>query len=206
MRRHVSRVSLGGHSILILSGCSAGPFSTPYSPSSCSSLQRQYPTLTQVSIPLPLSPIPCLIPYIIIGSDWFESLFKRGDTYDTTYFPLSNLIYYIVMNVSGYVFVNISNMNYSRRSLLHSNHERRRDFFMTVAMCPIWFFLGNNINLRSINDLDSQGIEYTFWDCIAYNSGLWTLAYILGLQFTHLDGGVFRGFSLSPEHMKHWKP
>ena len=87
------------------------------------------------------------------------------------------------MNVLGFVYVNVSNMNWSRRSLFFSNHENRRDFFLTVIFAPIFFFLGNNVCLRGQQDL--SGLEkpetYAYWDCVLYNFCLWTLAFIFGL-------------------------
>mmetsp|Transcript_7076 Transcript_7076/g.8172 ORF Transcript_7076/g.8172 Transcript_7076/m.8172 type:complete len:185 (+) Transcript_7076:368-922(+) len=110
------------------------------------------------------------------------------------------------MNCIGYVYVNVSNMNFSRKSVMHSNHERRKDFFMTVVLAPVFYFIGNNIVLRAENDLSATGKYYTYWDCVAYNFALWTPAYIFGLQFTHFDVEIFRGFSLSPAHMRTWRP
>lgn len=91
------------------------------------------------------------------------------------------MIYYWIMNCIGFVFVNISNMNFSRKSVLFSNHEKRTDFVMTILIAPIFYFLGNNIALRSEQDLAHIGKEYTYWDCIAYNIAFWTPAYIFGL-------------------------
>ena len=122
-----------------------------------------------------------LIPAIDTDSDSYRQIFKRGDTYDTTYFPIGNLIYYCIMNMSGFLYVNISNMNCSRESILHSRHERKRDFYMTTLYAPIFYFLGNNIALRSERDLDQDGLEYTYWACVLYNFLLWTIAYIFGL-------------------------
>ena len=141
-----------------------------------------------------------------IDSEFFRKFFLRGDTYNTSYLALGNLIYYCLMNPIGYIYVNISNMNYSRRSLMHSNHERRRDFFMTILFAPIFYFIGNNISLRSQQDVDYLGIYYNKWNCIMYKYCVWTIPYWIGLQFTHFDVELFRGFSLSPEYIRQWRP
>jgi len=71
------------------------------------------------------------------------------------------------MNTLGFLYVNICNMNRSRKSVLFSNHESRADFVMTICFTPIFFILGNMINLRSPQDLSSLGEpEYTYWECI----------------------------------------
>lgn len=85
------------------------------------------------------------------------------------------------MNAIGYIFVNVSNMNYSRSSICHNNHDRRRDFILTIIFAPIFYFLGNNIALRSENDLAEDDINYSYWECMLYNYALWTVAYIFGL-------------------------
>ena len=122
------------------------------------------------------------IPSIDTGSEVLRLIFKRGDTYDTTYIALENLTYYIIMNTLDFIYVNICNMNYSRKSILFSNHENRKDFFKTIAFSPIFYFLGNNVAMRSPHDLSGlKGVEYDYWDCVTYNVGIWTSAYILGL-------------------------
>jgi hypothetical protein len=86
------------------------------------------------------------------------------------------------MNTLGFLYVNVSNMNYSRKSVLFSNHESRVDFAMTICFTPIFFLLGNMINLRSAHDLSGLGeVEYTYWECIGWNFGIWTVAFILGI-------------------------
>lgn len=85
------------------------------------------------------------------------------------------------MNTLGFLYVNIANMNCSRRSLLFSSHESRADFYKTVFFSPLLFFFGNNIALRSQQDLSSIGVEYSYWECLQYSATFWTLAYIVGL-------------------------
>lgn len=143
-----------------------------------------------------------LIPEVNFNSNFYRACFARGYTYDTTYFSFGKLFFYMSMNVLGFIFVNVSNMNCSRRSIFFSRYESRRDFIKTLAFSPVMFFAGNNIAIRGEHDVASLGEEYDYWNTIRYNVGLWTLAYCLGLQFTFLDTGCFHGISLSPTHMR----
>ena len=111
-------------------------------------------------------------------------LYHRGDLYDTEYLAPSTFIYYVLMNTLGFLYVNVANMNYSRRRVTHSNHESHVDFAKTVCFAPIFYFLGNNVVLRSQHDLSSLQTPvplYSQWDCVALNFGIWTSAYIVGL-------------------------
>ena len=106
------------------------------------------------------------------------------------------------MNTLGFIYVNISTFNCKRKSYLFSNHESRSDFFMTLLGSPIFFFFGNNIALRAENDISKDG--FSEWDCIWYNFGLWTVGYVLGLEFTYMDGGIMKGFVLNPAYIRLW--
>lgn len=132
-------------------------------------------------------------------------MFQRGDTYDTTYLALGNLAYYWILNILGFIYVNASNLNCQRPSLLFSQHASRTDFVKTILFAPIFFYLGNNIALRAEHDLSQvDPSDYTFWSCVGYNLALWTPGYVIGLQFTHFDIDMMRNFSLSPAHMQRW--
>ena len=95
------------------------------------------------------------IPAVNTQSSLYVLLFDRGTTHQTSYLPVGNLAFYWAMNLLGFLYVNVSNMNLSRKSVLFSNHESKYDFVMTAAMAPIFFFLGNNIALRATIDLSS---------------------------------------------------
>lgn len=121
---------------------------------------------------------------MLIESEVWRKLFKRGDLYDTEYLSLGNFIYYATMNTLGFLYVNVTNMNYSRRSVMYSRTESRADFIKTICFTPIFFLLSNMILLRSPNDLNglSQiGSKHTYWECIGWNYGIWTSGYLLGL-------------------------
>ena len=63
------------------------------------------------------------MPKVDTSSELFRKFFKRGDTYNTSHFSTGNLIFYWVMNLTGHMYVNISNMNMRRDSLLNSQHR-----------------------------------------------------------------------------------
>ena len=72
---------------------------------------------------------------------------------------------------------------------------------MIFFLSPIFFFLGNNICLRATTDMNHvTTAEYKYWDVMWYNFALWTVAHIIGLNFTHYDEAKgLKYFSLSPE-------
>ena len=129
-----------------------------------------------------------MIPSVDTSSKVYREIFKRGDYYDTTYFSFSTLTYYMLCNTLGFLYVNISSFNCTRKSYFYSFHENKKDFFKTILFSPIFYFLGNNIVLRSRHDLSSIDgeEEYTYWQCIGFNM-IWTTFYIIGLEFTHFD-------------------
>ena len=76
-------------------------------------------------------------------------MFARGVTHNTSYISVGIMLYYVIMNTVGFIYVNICNMNCSRESIQFSNHESKADFYKTVLASPFLFFLGNNIALRT---------------------------------------------------------
>ena len=70
--------------------------------------------------------------------------------------------------------------------------------FMTSAM----------LVLRSPEDLSqTEGSEpYSKLNCLLYNQLLWTPAYLLGLQFTHLDHGEMKGFRMTYDEISKQTP
>ena len=147
-----------------------------------------------------------LVPSFDTSSELFRTVFKRGDTYDTTYFALGNFIYYCLMNMTGYIYVNISNINMRRDSVFYSQRSESKDFMLNILFAPIFYFLGNNVSLRAATDIDHISTEeYTYWECIWYNYGVWTLAYLLGLQFTNFNRvRDLKDFSLSADFIARW--
>lgn len=45
---------------------------------------------------------------------------------------------------------------------------------------------------------------YKTWELFKYNFFIWTTAYFIGLQFTHLDQGIFQQLTLDWNIMKNW--
>jgi hypothetical protein len=73
---------------------------------------------------------------IILESEGWRKLFFRGEhVYNTTYFPLSTLVYYVLMNALGHIYVNTSNLNFERKHLFFSQHMRNLDFLLAF-----WIF------------------------------------------------------------------
>eukprot|EP00356_Strombidium_inclinatum_P007227 CAMPEP_0170487244 /NCGR_PEP_ID=MMETSP0208-20121228/6104_1 /TAXON_ID=197538 /ORGANISM="Strombidium inclinatum, Strain S3" /LENGTH=143 /DNA_ID=CAMNT_0010761467 /DNA_START=97 /DNA_END=525 /DNA_ORIENTATION=- len=48
--------------------------------------------------------------------------------------------------------------------------------------------------------------KYSEWDVFSYNYFVWTLAFFIGIQFTHMDQGIMQEFVLDWNVMKHWPP
>jgi len=45
---------------------------------------------------------------------------------------------------------------------------------------------------------------YSSWEIFKYNYFIWVAAYFIGLQFTHLDGGILQDLTLDWNVMKNW--
>jgi hypothetical protein len=75
--------------------------------------------------------------------------FRGNRVYNTTFFPWSNLVYYLCMNALGHMYVNTANLNFERKHLLHSNHRHNRDFYMALLIAPVLFLLSSIMILRS---------------------------------------------------------
>ena len=100
----------------------------------------------------------------------YNKLFRRGNDYNTTYFPVGNCIAYILANILGYNYVNVSNCNYRRGHILHSERNPHQDFVLTILMAPVFFLISGIVVLRSQHDLSENGVEpYTWSQCYFYN-------------------------------------
>ena len=82
------------------------------------------------------------IPPLNTNSEYFRLFYKRGEFYDTTYISLANYTYYSLMNIYGFIYVNLSNMNCSRKSVFHSSYSNTWDFVQTLLWTPICFLIG----------------------------------------------------------------
>lgn len=72
--------------------------------------------------------------------------------YNTKTLSLGNLIYYILMNLLGHMYVCTVNLNYVN-GCFHSAYNTISDFYMTIAFAPIFFFISGVISLRAVDDL-----------------------------------------------------
>jgi hypothetical protein len=134
-----------------------------------------------------------LIPSTDIKSEKFRAFLYRGeDIYNTTWLPWSNFYFYLIVNVTGFVYVNMSNLN-CNRNLIQSGKDRYFDFICAIFVAAVAFFIGPIIILRSSQDLDSTlfTVPYSERAVLGYNS-IWFCCFFVGLQFTHLDRGPMR--------------
>lgn len=107
--------------------------------------------------------------------------YRGPDVYNTTYFPWSNFCFYWVANVTGFIYVNASNMN-MQGNLLHSGQKRYRDFVITCCLVPFIFFVAPIIVLRGEDNLSStlDAEPYETKAVIGFNA-LWFLCFFIGL-------------------------
>ena len=135
------------------------------------------------------------------GSETLRWFFKRGDMYDTAHVSIANLTFYCLLNIFGHIYVNVCNVNCSRKSVFHSSYPNCKDFVTTVALSPLCYFAGNNIGLRAPTDIPAG---YSWEECYSYSTGLWLWGYIVGLHYTHAKQGLLDDFSFSREKMSQW--
>ena len=87
-------------------------------------------------------------------SQFYRKLFSRGKTHNTTWLSLSNYAFYMLMNMTGFVYVNVSNLNMTRESIFYSNTRSYKHFFMNIFVSAVTFFIGHNVCLQSANGLN----------------------------------------------------
>lgn len=139
--------------------------------------------------------------FAVLGSEYVRLFYKRGDLYDTTHVSLANFAFYGLMSIYGHIYVNVCNVNCSRKSVFHSSYPNRTDFMITVAQVPLSFFAGNNVALRATTDIPAG---HSWEDCFSYNMGFWFTGYLLGLHYTHAKRGFADDFSYSADKMAMW--
>lgn len=151
------------------------------------------------------------IPSTDTGSNVWRVIFYRGDdVYNTTYFPWSTLVYYFLMNMVGHAYVNSSNMNLKRKSLIRTQSSNYRDFCLVPVFAPIFWILSTIIVLRSQDSISSthnttySNSKFSYLNVFLWNLLQWQIPYFVGLQFTHTDQYPFTMFVLSPDAMKKW--
>ena len=105
------------------------------------------------------------------------------------------------MNLFGHIYVNVSNVNCSRASVFHSSYPNTSDLKITLMTAPFFFFAGNIVAIRAPTDVPAG---HSWEECFFYNMVYWLPGYMAGLQYTHLNQGFLKDFSISAEKMKNW--
>ena len=110
--------------------------------------------------------VSAMVPEIDTKCEFYRKFFYRGDrTFNTTFLPLGTLFFYWSMNVLGFVYVNVSNLNFSRRSAFLSNVMWYRDIFWTFLFAPFLFLVSGIIVLRSRENVASSPCDKLHKPC-----------------------------------------
>lgn len=141
------------------------------------------------------------------GSDSYRNFYERGSLRNTTFISVANLVFFVMLTIYGFVYVNASNMNCSRASLFHSSYPNYRDFATLILLIPVIYLGGNIVMLRSPTDTDPESDSaLTDYDCLKNNMGFWFLGMFMGLNYTHYNQGFLKDLSFTPEKMRTWGP
>lgn len=85
----------------------------------------------------------------------FTDFYWRGQTvYDSEFLDLGKFLYWMVMVVAGFTYINLVNLTNLRRNPFLDNHMSPSSFYKTVGLvAPALFVLSMNINIRGKEDL-----------------------------------------------------
>jgi len=154
------------------------------------------------------------IPDLNTHSKLFKKVTYRGDTFYSSYIPIGNLVYYLIMNVMGYTFVNLINLQNERKNPFLDAHYSSASFWKVVCIyTPINFMISTMFMMKGIHDETgfcshrsaiADCNVYTKKQVFDYNYFVWTAGFFLGLQFTHMDQGIMKHFVLDWSVMKTW--
>lgn len=142
---------------------------------------------------------------MILGSESFQNIFYRGDSFKTTYFPFGKYIFYLIMNLIGISYVNVVTLRFERRNPFHNCFRNYNSTITTfLLITPFIFFISSIQVLKSKKDMCSKdtnllNCQHSDLDVFYYNYFIWTTSYFLGLNFTHLDHGIMQKFTLNPK-------
>lgn len=104
---------------------------------------------------------------------------------NSTFFPWSNFVYYTLMNILGHFFVNSSNLNMYRKSLIATrSNPGGLDFILCIVFAPIFWIFSSIMVLRAPENLSSTGdgsYRYPWYNVFMYNLFAWTIPYFFGL-------------------------
>ena len=141
-------------------------------------------------------------------SETFRLFYSRGESFDTTVFPLSTLLFYLGSNILGIAYINVANLNYYRNSLFMNKHGTYSSLYWTLLLTPLFFVASVLIMLRSpdslsskpceVNDVSCQGKPYSFKACYFYNVIVWNFGYVFGLCMTYFKLCKLEKFNLVP--------
>ena len=89
------------------------------------------------------------------NSKFIEKWYFRGeDVYDTMYVSGAKFWYYWIMNLIGFTFVNVVNLQNERHCPILDAHMSPASFYKTaLIVSPVLFIVSMNVNLRAQNDI-----------------------------------------------------
>lgn len=123
-----------------------------------------------------------------------------NSTYDELYYSkrlqFSKLTYLIFALASGFAYVQFVTLRCKRSWTLMSSTTY--DLGMCLGFGCLLHFLGPNATLLGLNDTSDWG-EILMYDFLA-----WSVAFWLGIHWTHLDSGELKKLVLSWEYMQNW--
>jgi hypothetical protein len=131
-----------------------------------------------------------LVPSLDTSSEVYREL------YYSSKLQLSKLAYVLTALTSGFIYVLVVTLRCKRSYSLYS--KTTLDLVTCLVLGSALHFLGPNATLLGLNDSP----DWT--DLLLYDFCIWTLAFWLGVHWTHLDSGELKKFVLSWEHMKAW--
>lgn len=124
--------------------------------------QLELPYITQQFVPQLNSHKHCqtliLVTFIIINpqleSEFFRSFYFRG-TFNTTYFDIGSLFYYIALMVIGFTYVVAVTLAFKRSSVLAGADGSYNDFKWILIYGVIFYFISGIVVLRQPKSLSS---------------------------------------------------
>ena len=95
-------------------------------------------------------------------SQFIENWYFRGENvYNSIYLSGSKFVYYWFMNLVGYTFVNIVNLQNVRKCPILDQHMSPKSFYKTaLVVAPALFFISMNVNLMGEYDLKSYDSKH----------------------------------------------
>mmetsp|Transcript_432 Transcript_432/g.405 ORF Transcript_432/g.405 Transcript_432/m.405 type:complete len:122 (+) Transcript_432:122-487(+) len=94
-----------------------------------------------------------LIPEVNTGSSFFVKLYYRY-SYFTEYLNFGSFTYYWVINLYGFIFVNIVNLQNERHNPTYDQHLNSKSFYKTMfIVSPVLYFFTPVVTMRGTNDL-----------------------------------------------------